>query len=162
MNTITLHSYRPGILGEVVRHHGIYYLKHWDFDIRFETQVARELAEFISQLDPARDGFWWAAEDDKFVGAIAVDGTSTAEGQARLRWFIVPEEFQGKGVGLKLFDRAMQFCRDKDYDSVHLWTFKGLVGARKLYEGAGMKVVEEHTVAMWGPEINAQKFELFL
>lgn len=161
MTTISIHPYRPGAIGETVRHHAIYYLEHWDFDIRFETQVSRELSEFISEMDLSRDGFW-CAKKKEFAGAIAVDGTRAGDGQARIRWFIVPERFQGDGVGTLLFNQAMQFCRDGDFKSVHLWTFEGLGAARKLYERVGFKQVEERQGSQWGPVITEQKFELEL
>ena len=162
MKTITINTYRPGIIGETVLHHATYYHEHWDFDVRFETQVARELSEFVSQFDPLRDGFWWAASGDEFVGGVAVDGTRAGQGQARIRWFIVPERSQGRGVGALLLDRAIRFCHDREFRSVHLWTFAGLTAARKLYERAGFVLVEEQAGAPWGPDITEQKFILSL
>lgn len=160
MNAITIHPYRPGIIGEVVRHHATYYHEHWGFDFRFETQVAREFSEFIAEFDPARDGFWWAARGDEFAGAVAVDGTRFGTGQARIRWFIVPEQSQGAGVGALLFDKAMQFCRERQFAGVFLWTFAGLGAARTLYERNGFQLVEEQKDTGWGTEITEQKFEL--
>ncbi|MBI9079253.1 MAG: GNAT family N-acetyltransferase [Pseudodesulfovibrio sp.] len=162
MTTIAIHPYRPGAIGETVRHHATYYLEHWEFDSRFETQVARELSEFIRQFDPLRDGFWWAARGEKFAGAVAVDGTRGEGGLPRIRWFIVPEIFQGDGVGAMLFDQAVRFCRDGGCKSVYLWTFAGLVAARKLYERNGFQLVEERQGTPWGPVITEQKFELIL
>ncbi len=162
MTAVTIHPYRPGAIGETVRHHAIYYLEHWAFDVRFETQVARDISEFISQMDSSQDGFWWAEKGDKFAGAVAVDGTCAGKGQARIRWFIVPERFQNDGVGTLLFDQALQFCRERDFRSVYLWTFEGLGAARKLYERTGFKLVEEQQGSPWGPDILEQKFEMEL
>lgn len=144
----------------MVRLHAEYYAAHWAFDARFEAQVTRELAEFTAGFDADRDGFWWAEADGAFVGAIAVDGSRYGEGGARLRWFIVDEAMQGRGVGAALIGRALEFCRERAFGSVHLWTFAGLDAARRLYERNGFVLVEEAPGDGWGPAITEQKFEL--
>jgi len=162
MSERILTGHEPGVIEEVIRHHDGYYRNHWDFDDRFEAQVRRELTEFAARPDSIGDGFWWAELDGKFAGAIAVDGTMAGQDEARVRWFIVPEEFQGTGIGSRLFARAMEFCRDKKFPTVYLWTFKGLLAARTLYERNGFIQTEEGTFDGWGPQLTEQKFELIL
>nr|WP_321260524.1 GNAT family N-acetyltransferase [uncultured Pseudodesulfovibrio sp.] len=162
MQNVLIHSYRPGMIGEIVHFHGSYYSKHWGFEGCFEAEVAEELGAFVRDYDERRDGLWCAEVDDCFAGAIAVDGSRFGRRQARVRWFIVPEEFQSNGVGSQLFEQAMKFCEVGRFELVHLWTFKGLDAARKLYERNGFALVEEASHCEWGPEITAQKFELSL
>jgi len=45
---------------------------------------------------------------------------------------------------------------------VFLWTFKGLEGARRLYETVGFKLCEESQIDQWGQTIREQKYELEL
>jgi GNAT superfamily N-acetyltransferase len=81
---------------------------------------------------------------------------------AHLRWFIASPEIQGKGWGGPLIDAAMDFCRDKGYEKVYLWTCEGLTPARRLYEKAGFRLVEQHVGRQWGKEVNEQRFEALL
>jgi GNAT superfamily N-acetyltransferase len=162
MSEINILSFAPGTVGEVVRAHAAYYGLCWDFDARFEAQVSRELGEFVREFDVARDGFWRAECDGEFAGGVAVDGSRSGEGEARLRWFIVPESFHGKGIGSRLFDTAMDFCRERGFHTVYLWTFAGLDAARALYERGGFRLVEETEGDGWGPVITEQKFVLSL
>lgn len=155
-------GHEPGIIEEVIRHHDGYYRNHWDFDGRFEAQVRRELTGFAARPAPKGDGFWWAEIDGTFAGAVAIDGTEAGQGDARVRWFIVPEQFQGTGVGTRLFARAMEFCREQRFPKVYLWTFKGLIAARTLYERNGFVLTEEGSFDGWGPVLTEQKFELEL
>lgn len=152
----------PDAIKAVVHHHDAYYRTHWHFDDRFKKQVHRELAAFIDTYAPEHDGFWWAAKAGNFAGAVVVDGTVTGDDGARIRWFIVPEQYQGHGVGARLFEAAMAFCREKKFSTVHLWTFKGLDAARVLYERNGFRLVEETPHDGWGAAITAQRFELIL
>lgn len=155
-----LEGYYPGSIGRVVEAHALYYRIYWGFDISFESQVARELGEFMGRFDPSHDGFWTVRDENKFVGSIAIDGAKTNEEAARLRWFIVDLHFQGMGLGEILLTTAVQFCRNAGHKRVFLWTFRGLDPARKLYEGAGFTLAEEHDVVQWGGTIVEQKFEL--
>lgn len=154
---ITMTAYYPGAIGDVTRLHATYYHEYWGFDVSFETEVARDLADFFSSFQDGRDGFWAARSEDRFAGAIAIDAKNSQKHGARLRWFIVDPRFQGQKIGADLIGRAMEFCR-AGHPSVYLWTFEGLHAARRLYERHGFRLVEEHRVLQWGGSINEQKF----
>lgn len=155
-------GYTPGALGKITELHGIYYHKHWDFGLYFEAKVGTEMAEFLSRFNPAHDGFWTANLNGKILGGIAIDGKDTAGEGARLRWFVLDEEYQGRGTGKRLFDESLDFCRKAGFKRVYLTTFAGLDAARKLYERAGFKLCEEAEDSHWGKTVREQKFELFL
>jgi GNAT superfamily N-acetyltransferase len=157
---VALMGYFPGVVGQITELHAVYYHDNWGFDLSFETQVGRELSEFLSRFDPTVDGFWAALQNGDFAGAIAIDG-SQSEG-ARLRWFIVRSNLQAAGIGTTLIRKAIDFCRAAGHKKIYLWTFKGLDAARTLYERAGFVLTEEHEVAQWGSVITEQKFELAL
>ena len=155
-------GYRPGSIGRVIELHGRYYHKNWGFGAFFEAKVARELSEFIDRYDEARDGFWTATLDGRVEGSITIDGVD-ADGQGgHLRWFIVSNAIRGRGVGNRLMNEAMNFCRSKGYARVYLWTFEGLRPARHLYEKAGFELVKQRKGQQWGEEVSEQRFELLM
>ncbi|UCD77530.1 MAG: GNAT family N-acetyltransferase [Desulfobacterales bacterium] len=162
MQDVKIRGYFPGVVGKITELHAVYYYEHWGFDVTFETQVGKELAEFVRQLDENRDGLWAAAKKGEFAGAIAIDGTQAFQEGARLRWFIVAPKFQKSGIGKNLILRAIDFCRKQRYPKVYLWTFKGLEDARRLYEAFNFKLCEENEVTQWGQHILEQKYELSL
>lgn len=159
---LELKGYYPGVIGKITEIHGIYYYENWGLDVSFETQVGRELSEFIRDFEERRDGFWVATINGEFAGAIAVDGSEADKKGARLRWFIVPPKFQGGGVGSTLIKRAIDFCREAGFREVYLWTFEGLDEARSLYERVGFRLSKEHHVYQWGQNIQEQMFQLDL
>lgn len=152
-------GYFPGAVGRIVELHATYYYENWGFDLSFETQVARELSEFLTRFHAQTNGFWTAHVSGTFAGAVAVDGYLASTEGARLRWFIVAPAFHAHGIGSALIDRAMMFCRQAGHQRVFLWTFKGLDPARRLYERAGFRLTEEHDIEQWGQHIREQKFE---
>lgn len=157
-----LTGYFPGVVGKITELHAVYYYEHWGFDVTFETQVARELSELISDFHDERDGLWIAAVKSSFDGAIAIDGRLTRTEGARLRWFIVDPGSAGQGIGTALIKRSLEFCKEVGHKRVFLWTFEGLDAARQLYEKEGFRLTEEHEVDQWGRRIKEQKFVLDL
>lgn len=158
----TVVGYYPGVIGRIIELHAVYYHENWGFDISFETQVGRELSVFMRDFQKGRDGFWAATVDGEFAGAVAIDGQLSETEGARLRWFVVDPSFQRRGIGDMLLRQAVEFCRRAGHTRVFLWTFKGLDGARRLYEKQGFVLTEEHEVDQWGGLIKEQKFELIL
>jgi GNAT superfamily N-acetyltransferase len=159
---VQLTGYFPGVVGKITELHAIYYFENWGFDVSFETQVGKELSDFIGNFQGTRDGFWVALIHGAFAGSVVIDGRRAAEQGARLRWFIVPIEFQGQGVGSLLLGAAIDFCREVGHKKIFLWTFEGLNAARRLYVRAGFRLCEEHRVYRWGQNITEQMFVLNL
>lgn len=159
---LQLTGYFPGVLGKITDLHATYYYKNWGLDVTFETQVGRELSEFIQDFDEDRDGLWVAQCNRRFAGSVAIDGRTAKEEGARLRWLIVDPVFEGQGFGRALLSRAIRFLREKHYKKAFLWTFEGLEAARHLYESEGFILSDERDVHQWGKKIREQRFELDL
>ena len=155
-------GYVPGSLGRVAELHGIYYHTHWGFGLFFEAKVAMELSEFLKRYNGRRDGFWTVLADGRVEGSMTIDGMHAESKGAHLRWFIISDALQGKGIGNRLMDTAISFCRNRGYKKIYLWTFEGLNAARHLYEKNGFRLVEEHSGTQWGTEVNEQRFECCL
>ena len=156
-NTINC-GYVPGVIGRIVEMHARYYSKHWGFGKFFEAKVATELSEFINRLDDQRDGLWTVCSDKHVLGSIVIDGVKADTEGAHLRWYILSSQIKSKGMGSQLIEKAIQFCRSKQYNSVYLWTFKGLEAARHLYEKNGFKLIHEQKGSQWGTAVIEQKY----
>ena len=155
-------GYVPGAIGRITELHASYYKRHWDFGFFFESKVATELSGFLGRFDPAHDGFWLAMMNDKIVGAVAIDGNEAQTSGARLRWFIVAPEYQGSGVGQRLLEEAVFFCRRANIRRLYLHSFAGLDAARHVYEKFGFVLREEKQDKTWGKLVTEQTFELLL
>jgi len=155
-------GYLPGAMGRIVELHADYYHRDWGFGLFFEAKVAKEMSEFLTRFDEARDGFWTICLNHRVEGGIAIDGIKAMTDGAHLRWFILSSEVQGRGFGKKLMAEAISFCKRKDYRKVYLWTFEGLHVARHLYEKFGFRLAQQTEGAQWGKKVTEQKFELSL
>jgi GNAT superfamily N-acetyltransferase len=159
---IEFHGYVPGVVERITEAHAVYYHENWGFDVSFETQVGRELSEFVDAFQEGRDGLWVATVGGEFAGSVVIDGREATTEGARLRWFIVVPSFQGTGLGKTLLARAVDFCRIRNYPRIYLWTFEGLDAARTLYEVENFRLCREHVSDPWGQTITEQLFELSL
>lgn len=152
-------GYRPGAIGRIAELHAAYYSRHWNFGLFFERKVATELSEFLGRFDDAIDGLWLAVDGETIAGSIVIDGVHRDTEGAHLRWFIVDPAYHGRGVGRRLIDAAMDFCRSRGFPRVYLWTFAGLDSARHLYEAHGFFLSKEIEDRQWGRTVNEQRFE---
>jgi len=150
-------GYLPGAIGAVASLHAHFYAREHGFGAFFEAKVAGECAAFCARFDPARDGLWLLADSGRIVGSIAIDGADA--GGAHLRWFIVADEARGRGLGRRMIDAAMGFCRRAGHRHVYLTTFAGLDAARALYERHGFRLVSETEGETWGTTVREQRFE---
>jgi GNAT superfamily N-acetyltransferase len=151
-------GYMPGVIGRTVGMHAAYYSRTVGFGLAFEAKVAREMAEFTGRLENHGNAIWAATRSGQIVGTVAIDGEDLDEGIAHLRWFIVGDGQRGAGIGKMLIDAAMDFVDRTGFKETHLWTFRGLEAARRLYERAGFELVDEKPGAQWGETVHEQRF----
>jgi GNAT superfamily N-acetyltransferase len=151
-------GYRAGLIGQVVTLHASTYNRWAGFGSAFECKVAGELADFVMRLDRTENAIWHAAEGDRVLGSIAIDGEDLGEMRAHLRWFIVDPSCRGSGIGRQLLECALEFVDRQRFSETRLWTLKGLEAARVLYEQAGFVLAEEYQGDQWGMSITEQTF----
>jgi GNAT superfamily N-acetyltransferase len=153
------HDLRPGDMGRVIAMHGVLYAEEYGFDHGFEAYVAETVAEFGKLARPGLDRLWVAELDSRLVGSIAILGRD--DGAAQLRWFLVDPEARGRGLGRRLIDESLSFCRAAGYRSVFLWTVTGLDAAARLYVAAGFRKTETKPPALlWGVHLAEERYDL--
>ncbi len=159
--TIKISTYIAGAVGKITELHGQYYSRHWNFGAYFEIKVAQELAKLVQGMAEKRNNFWVATtENNQIVGGIAIE--EYEKNQARLRFFIIDEPFQGLSIGKMLMQTAIDFCKEQGFEQVFLTTFRGLDQAKHLYLKYGFVMANEHLDKNWGAEVYEQEYVLRL
>jgi N-acetylglutamate synthase-like GNAT family acetyltransferase len=152
------HDLRPGDVGFITYLHGILYADQ-GWDCTFEAYVATPLIEF-AKLHSSRQRIWIVESERRIVGSVAI--VKHSENEAQLRWLLLDPEVRGLGLGRRLVEEALEFCREARYSSVFLWTVKTLPKATKLYQSMGFKQTVELTHELWGRTVTEIKYELAL
>ena len=145
MDSITIRPYKTGEASYVCYLQMELYDRVYGFKPVFEYCLLAGMAKFIT--DPEGGQLWVAELDGKVVGSIAI--VRAGEDTAQLRWVALDDKYHGRGIGKKLMDTAMGFCRDKGYKHVFLWTVDILYAARHLYEVYGFKLTETKPNTEW-------------
>lgn len=152
---------RPGDLGWVVMAHGEVYHRQFGWNAEFEALVARIVADYAADHDPARESGWIAEVDGERVGCVFC--MSGAEhGVAQLRILLVTPTARGLGLGARLVEQCLRFARDCGYRSITLWTNDVLVAARKIYQAYGFRLVDQERHHSFGCDLTGQHWELDL
>jgi len=160
LNLKIRHEIRPGDIGFIIYLHGILYSREKNYDLTFEAYVAHGLLQFVHNYNPYRDRLWLAENNGQIIGCIAIVRTTKEE--AQLRWYLVQPDFRRQGIGKQLLGEALNFCREKKYKNVFLWTTSELTGASHIYAQAGFKKKETKSHKVWGKQLIEERYDLIL
>lgn len=150
--------HQPGDIGWVIRQHGKLYHEEYNWDISFESLVAEIAGTFIKNYNPEKERCWIAESDGENIGSVFL--VKDTENIAKLRMLIVTPEARGMGVGKRLVEECLRTARQVGYKKIRLWTVDILHAARKIYQDAGFKLIEEIPNHSFGHDLIDQTWEL--
>ena len=150
----------PGLVGEIVRWHGLYYARTLEWPLVFEALCAEQLGEiakhFTERTDLTAFSAWRGAE---FLAALVLDARPGQRPGARLRFFIASDVARGRGLGNGLISRALAWCERRGLPVIWLTTVAGLGASAHLYQKFGFTLLEEQLDRTWGSEHREQLWE---
>ncbi len=157
---IVLRPHRLGDLGWMIHRQGLLYNEQYGWNLEFEALIAGIYAEFEQAPDDPPKELWVAEQDGMIVGSIFAMPSEGLSDSAQLRMLYVEPAARGQGVGKLLVEECVSFARNAGYQRMRLWTHSIQVAARKLYAGAGFKIVEEWDHESFGKHLHAEIWEL--
>lgn len=150
----------PGLVGEIVRWHGLYYVRGLNWPALFETLCAEQLAGIAKHFGERDDIAVFSVWDGEvFLAAAIMDARPAHRPGARLRFFVGSDAGRGRGLGGQLLARALAWSARRGDPCVWLTTVAGLAASSHLYRKFGFTLIEEHVDRSWGSEQREQVWE---
>ena len=165
MNNVSLNDIsirtelQPGDMGYITYMHGALYHKEYNYNLQFESYVAKGLCEFYEKYNPKRNRIWACEHENRMIGFLLLMDRGNA---AQLRYFLIEPEYRGIGLGSKLLKLYMNFLRACGYRESYLWTTHELTTAAALYKRLGYKLTEEKESNSFGKPLTEQRYDLIL
>ncbi|MDQ7096684.1 helix-turn-helix domain-containing GNAT family N-acetyltransferase [Desulfosporosinus sp. PR] len=153
------HTIKPGDAGYITYMHGWIYKHEYNYTTAFEGYVAQSFFEFLLNYNANRDRLWIAEHNCEIIGCIGIVGRGD---RAQLRWFLLHPNYRGLGLGKRLLNESLDFCREKGYKAVYLDTTQDLEKAIGMYTKAGFGKVGEKENHTWADHLMELEFEIKL
>lgn len=157
-------SIRPFFAGDIdyviSRHKTLYRLESNLSSAAFSDYIDEGIHRFVQNFDKEKDCMFILEYQGKPAGSVAI--VHTKEKAAQFRYFFLEPEMRGRGLGNKLMDRALVFCREKEYRQVFLWTISAQKVARHLYKSKGFEITQTCENKEWGDVVLKERWDLDL
>ncbi|WP_411681016.1 GNAT family N-acetyltransferase [Clostridium thailandense] len=151
ISQVKIRRFESEDIEHIIKRHRELYALEYGFSSSFGDYVEKIVREFDKNFDESRENIWVAEDHGKVVGEIAI--VRVDENTAQLRWFLIEPEMRGKGLGHELMKVVIDFCKEKNYKHVFLWTVNLLGAARHLYKSYGFKLTETQENNTWRKEV---------
>jgi len=118
--------------------------KEYPFD-RSAFEEDSDVNDITGTYSGKGNGFFVIPEGDKIVGLIGIK--RDLEKVALIRRLFVEEKYRKQGLGIKLLEKAMEFCRANNYDEITFRATDKMQPAINLCKKMGFEETEDLEVS---------------
>jgi DNA-binding MarR family transcriptional regulator/N-acetylglutamate synthase-like GNAT family acetyltransferase len=161
VNEVQIRPFTDADVSFVIGHQLDLYEKEYGFTSPvWKAYVQDAVHRLVDRFDAAKDCMLILEYRGVPSGCIAV---AHAQGfAAQLRFFFLESAVRGLGLGGRLMEYAIAFCKEKQYKHVFLLTNSILDAARYLYRKHGFRLTDAHTIEEWGEAFVEERWDLDL
>jgi GNAT superfamily N-acetyltransferase len=154
---ITLRRYTSSDIPTVIERHERLYWEEFSYP---PDAFGKHVSNGLEQLVQMEDARLWIAEyqppsnggdvipEKTWASSIAI--VPIGEKTGRIRFLLVGSEFRTCGLGKRLIETALDYCRTEGYTMAALSTAGECVAAHRLYRRYGFEQVKVKPGTPWG------------
>ena len=154
-----IRSFRIGDLAAIASRQAILY-ESYGWGRPMEILQSEITAAFLRDFKPGREQCWIAERAGLMAGSVLI--VDAGDGVGQLRLLYVEPWARGLGIGQALVAECVAFARGAGYARIRLWTHSVLASARRIYEGAGFRIVSTEVHDGFGKPEEGETWELEL
>ncbi len=151
------HTLEPGDLGYLIYLHGSIQATELGYNHTYEPHVIKEFHEFLQTYNPVKDRIWLATYKGQIVAATAI--LAQSRHLAQLRWLFVHPEYRGLGLGKRMLQDALDFCKDKLYQKINIFITNEQTALINMLEKAGFRKSGEKYLQLFGKYVYEQRYD---
>lgn len=160
LHPIIIRNFVEDDINYLISQHQILYPDECGLSSAFVSNVNIVIDQFVEHFDSSNECILIAELDGRRLGSIAV--AKSDDEIAQLRFFLLEPEARGKGIGKKLIENALGFCREKGYTHVFLVTISKLKTARHIYKSKGFQITHIQEKPAWGKDVIEERWDMDL
>lgn len=103
-----------------------------------------DLLQFDAHYTPPRGAFWVIRDDSRVVGSVGVERLDAET--AELHRLYVDASLRGRGLGQKLVETVLAWCREEGVRRLVLWSDTRFEHSHRLYRRLGFAQLGERAV----------------
>jgi RimJ/RimL family protein N-acetyltransferase len=103
-----------------------------------------DLLQFDAHYTPPRGAFWVIRDDSRVVGSVGVERLDAET--AELHRLYVDVSLRGRGLGQKLVETVLAWCREEGVRRLVLWSDTRFEHSHRLYRRLGFAQLGERAV----------------
>jgi len=154
-----IRTFRAGDLATIAARQSILY-EPYGWKRPMEILQGEITTAFLKDFKPGREQCWVAERAGMMAGAVLL--VDAGENVGQLRLLHVEPWARGLGIGRALVAECVRFAGQAGYGLVRLWTHSVLLSARRIYEGAGFRIVATQVHHEFGKAEQGETWELAL
>ncbi|OEH94181.1 GNAT family N-acetyltransferase [Bacillus solimangrovi] len=141
----------------VINSHYEIYNQEYQYDLSFRDFIENSVDGFVERSSDD-ERIWIVENEGQPRGSISIKKVD--DHVAQLGLFLVEPVLRGTGYGQRLVQTAIDFCKERGYKSIILWTNSDLVAARRIYEKYGFHLEQTRTTVLSNQTLVEERWEM--
>ncbi len=157
---VVIRDFTTKDINYVLSQHQVLYTEEYGLSPILGDYAEKGIRHFINNCNSKKECMLIPELNGCAVGSIMV--IKAGEDTANIKYLMLEPKLRGMGIGSRLVDAALDFCREKGYKHVSLDTISTLQSARNIFIKKGFKISHFRKSSILGEDTLQEFWDLDL